>query len=92
MEMQRDMFIPGLGSFLIAQLCYTAAFMTIARFRFLYYLPFMAWFACILALIYPQLGEMLAPVAVYGVIIGAMGGSVCIFDPSHLRYTTNHSA
>ena len=70
-----DRFIQGLASFLIGHLFYIAAFTYGRRFRVSPWVP--ATFACYGVLIFlvlrPNLGDVTVPVAVYIVVILAMG-------------------
>ncbi len=65
----RDRFVAGLASFLLAHLCYVAAFVGDGGFRadLASLLPFAAAGAVLLAVLLPRVeGKLKAPVAVYG--------------------------
>lgn len=70
-------FMLGLVGFLGAQVCYSIGFAT--RFddsplkrRPLWALPFVAWWVLLLAVLGPDLGGLLVPVAVYGAVLCTM--------------------
>jgi uncharacterized membrane protein YhhN len=68
-------FVVGLASFLLAHVAYIALFLHLrSRGRRLpvWTLVYVAWFAVFLALLWSHLGGLLAPVAVYGLVLGAM--------------------
>ena len=70
-------FLLGLLAFLLAHVCYLVGFATtyhdgpVARNKLLV-VPYAAWFVLLLVVLGPDLGGMLAPVAVYGVVLCAM--------------------
>lgn len=69
-----NLFVPGLGAFLIAHLWYIAAFLT--RNKTLQILPALAIYAIgavALIFIYPGAGSFLIPVVVYMLVITTMG-------------------
>jgi uncharacterized membrane protein YhhN len=71
-------FIAGVFGFLLAQLSFTAAFLAIrskppVRESVLSALPFGAHALGLVLLLWPNLGEMRIPVAVYGLAIASMG-------------------
>ncbi|HEX8138821.1 MAG TPA: lysoplasmalogenase [Pyrinomonadaceae bacterium] len=71
----RDCFIQGLVSFLLAHLCYIAAFTFEARAaerRLLYAVPFLLYGGVMLRVLLPGLGRMRAPVVVYMLVIMLM--------------------
>ena len=66
----------GLGFFLLAHLCYIAAFWTAFRRRPSWWgLLALPWFAGLLWLLAPSLGAMLPIVGVYGAVLGFMAVS-----------------
>jgi len=72
-----DRFIQGLVSFLLAHLCYIAAFTfeggaAVTTASMLYALPFLVYGALMLRVLLPGLGRMKAPVIVYMVVIMLM--------------------
>jgi len=69
-----DRFLPGVASFLLAHLAYLVAFTTGFPFGTapLLLLPFAAFGAVILVLLWPKLGVMRVPVTIYLVVIVAM--------------------
>jgi len=77
-------FLLGLGSFLLAQVCYAAAFLQRARGQrgwiqanLLRALPLIAFFGTMLAVLLPNMeAAMRLPVAVYALAITVMVGSV----------------
>lgn len=70
-------FLLGLLAFLLAHVCYLVGFATtyadgpVARHQLLL-VPYAAWFVLLLVVLGPDLGGMLVPVAVYGVVLCAM--------------------
>jgi len=68
-----DLFLPGLAAFLLAHLCYIAAFLTKERGgHWLRLVPVVIWLGTVFAFIYPRLGDMTLPVAAYCLVIGTM--------------------
>jgi len=71
------MFILGLSSFLLAHICYIAAFSSSAPARIPLHpvriVPFLAFGALMLWFLWPSLGEMKIPVLMYVAVILAMG-------------------
>lgn len=68
-------FIVGLGSFLLAHVVYIALFLrlpTAGRRLSAWSLAYVVWYVAFLALLAPHLGGLLAPVAVYGAVLGTM--------------------
>lgn len=66
-------FLGGLGAFLVAHLCYTAAFCVATRELLLARAtPFAAYGVLTFALLQPGLGTLALPVAVYAIAISAM--------------------
>lgn len=69
----RGLFLPGLVSFLVAHLLYVAAYLSDTRsLAPLRALPTYAYGAALLALLWPGLGPMAIPVAVYAAVICTM--------------------
>ncbi|TGN19646.1 lysoplasmalogenase [Leptospira idonii] len=66
-------FVPGLGSFLLAQLIYAYAFSIGSTLKLKLSLPFLAFGGVFFALLVPKLGVLLIPVAVYIAAICLMG-------------------
>ena len=67
------LFLPGLLIFLIAQLIYVAAFLSVAkRGSWVRLLPFAAWGLIAFLILNPYLSDLLLPVAVYIIAIVAM--------------------
>lgn len=70
-------FLVGLLAFLLAHVAYVAGFATtyagspVERHK-LVALPYAAWFLLLLVVLGPDLGAMLVPVAVYGVVLCTM--------------------
>jgi uncharacterized membrane protein YhhN len=73
----RERFIAGLFSFLLAHLCYIAAFMFEGAhaFRLLYAIPFLVYGALMLRVLLPGLGSMKTPVIIYMLVIILMAWS-----------------
>jgi alkenylglycerophosphocholine hydrolase len=74
-------FVPGLGAFLVAHLFYIAAFakkLTFSTQRSFFCLAIILYGLIMGYLLFPSLGEMLIPVAVYLSIILAMGLSAVL--------------
>lgn len=77
--MREQLFIPGLASFLLAQLCYTFAFYRsnegskgwVQKYPLLV-IPIVLYGVGLVALLYPHLGDMVAPVIAYAGIIMLM--------------------
>ena len=70
----RDRFIEGLSSFLVAHLCYIAAFSFAGGRATLLWsaLPFLLYAGLMLRMLWPQLGKMKIAVVVYVAAISAM--------------------
>jgi alkenylglycerophosphocholine/alkenylglycerophosphoethanolamine hydrolase len=66
-------FVPGLGSFLVAQLVYSYAFSLGSKSSLLRSLPFLVFGLTFFYFLQPQLGSLLVPVAVYVTAICLMG-------------------
>jgi uncharacterized membrane protein YhhN len=71
-----SLFIAGLASFLVAQLLYIRAFLTVtpARVDFLSVLPLLLFAMFMMAILFPYLGKLKLPVAVYVLVITVMAG------------------
>jgi uncharacterized membrane protein YhhN len=68
-------FVAGLVCFLLAHLGYITLFLRMPRARRrppAWTLVYLAWFPLFLALLGPHTGALLVPVALYGVVLGAM--------------------
>lgn len=68
-------FLVGLGFFLLAHLAYIALFLRRMKTSPLraWALAYVVWWIALLAILWPHLGDLLLPVAVYGLVLGAMG-------------------
>jgi uncharacterized membrane protein YhhN len=66
-------FVPGLGSFLVAQLVYSYAFSIGSRSSLILFLPFLLFGLTFFYFLRPELGPLLIPVAVYITAICFMG-------------------
>jgi uncharacterized membrane protein YhhN len=67
------LFLAGIAAFLVAHLCYTAAFLArTRRWRPLWALPFLAWGAGVYSFLFPVLGALVLPVGVYVLAICVM--------------------
>lgn len=66
-------FVPGLGSFLVAQLIYSGAFSFGSPLKLILFLPFLAYGLTFYSLLFPHLGPLAVPVAVYVLAICIMG-------------------
>lgn len=81
-----EAFLAGLGSFLLAQLSYLAAFREyrgqgpVAANRWLA-LPFAGWWVLLLGLLHSDLDEMLLPVAGYGAVLVTMAAQAWRVSP-----------
>lgn len=76
LALPQDRFVWGLGSFLIAQLLYVAAFVSVGGFGFTWWIALAAllYGAALLAVLWPHVGARLRlPVTVYLVVILVMG-------------------
>ncbi|MDR6486163.1 putative membrane protein YhhN [Chryseobacterium vietnamense] len=66
-------FIPGLGSFLLAHICYIVYFFKIKKKNAWSWLPFVfLYLGSFIYYIYPYLNEMKIPVVIYGITIATM--------------------
>lgn len=68
-------FLVALVFFLIAHLFYIILFMRKLRIRrmSIWSLAYLVWWVAFLAILAPHIGSLLIPVAVYGLVLGAMG-------------------
>ena len=68
-------FLVGLGFFLLAHVAYIVLFLRKLRMRRLrpVALVYLAWWVVLVVVLAPHLGSLLVPVAVYGLVLGAMG-------------------
>jgi len=68
-----DRFMPGLVAFLLAHLCYIAAFLQeTRRLKLLRLPPYAVWVGGLYLFLLPSLGEMAVPVGIYSAVITAM--------------------
>lgn len=67
-------FLVGLGFFLLAHVAYIVLFLRRLRMRRLRpaALAYLAWWVALVLVLAPHLGPLLAPVAVYGLVLGGM--------------------
>lgn len=66
-------FMPGLGSFLLAHICYIVYFFKIKKKNVWSWLPFVfLYLGSFIYYIYPYLNEMKIPVVIYGITIATM--------------------
>lgn len=67
-------FVTGLGFFLLAHVAYLLLIIRKLRMRRLgpFALIYVAWWVALVALLAPHLGNLLIPVAVYGLVLGAV--------------------
>jgi uncharacterized membrane protein YhhN len=70
-----DRFVAGLASFLVAHLCYIAAFFPAAGAMFSLWvlLPFLVYGALLLRMLWPHLGRLAGPVLLYAATLLVMG-------------------
>lgn len=68
-------FLVGLGFFLLAHVAYVALFLRQLRTGppNWWALVYAAWWVGLVVVLWPHLGNLLIPVAVYGLVLGAMG-------------------
>ncbi len=84
LQISSDLFVPGLLAFLVAQLCYSAAFLGVTRKgSWLRLLPFAVWGLVGFLILNPYLGNLLAPVALYIVVIVVMMWRAAALPGSH---------
>lgn len=77
-------FVAGLVCFLLAHVGYIALFLRMPRARRrppAWTLVYLAWFPLFLALLGPHTGALLVPVAVYGLVLGAMATCAALHGP-----------
>lgn len=69
-------FLAGLGAFFFAHIAYLVLFTRVLRRRRvpLLALAYVAWWLGLLAVLGPSLGSLFIPVALYGLVLGAMAG------------------
>jgi uncharacterized membrane protein YhhN len=73
LEFRQTLFLYGVGAFLVGHLFFIAAFLKdTTRLEPLRLVPFVIWCGVVFAILRPTLGGMLAPVAVYVVVICVM--------------------
>ncbi|RYY97262.1 MAG: lysoplasmalogenase [Chitinophagaceae bacterium] len=70
-------FMGGLGAFLLAQVAYSVALGTLrakkgVRFRVAGLVPVLAFYVCLIGLLWDHLGELRVPVLVYGGVVSTM--------------------
>jgi uncharacterized membrane protein YhhN len=70
-------FMAGIGAFLLAQLAYSIALAQLRslkgiRFRPIALVPVLAYYLCLIALLWDHLGALRIPVLVYGAVISTM--------------------
>lgn len=67
-------FLVGLGSFLLAHICYTVVFwnLKISNFGNKFLLPILVYLVAFIWYLYPHLGEMKIPVILYAITISTM--------------------
>lgn len=71
-------FVIGLGCFLVAHVVYIALFVRMPRAGRrppAWTLVYLVWFAAFLMLLGPHTGALLVPVALYGLVLGAMAAT-----------------
>ncbi|RKG75823.1 lysoplasmalogenase [Corallococcus exercitus] len=74
LEVSPDLFLPGLGAFLLAHVGYTAAFVSVTRRGgLLRALPFLLLAVGASVLLWPGLGDLAGPVTAYVAVISTMG-------------------
>lgn len=68
-------FLVGLGFFLLAHVVYVVLFLRRMKTGPLraWALVYLVWWVALLVVLWPHLGSLLVPVAVYGLVLGAMG-------------------
>lgn len=76
-----NFFLYGLAAFLLGHLFYIVSFIKFVRIQsngkalaLLFYLLPLSYAILLLAMLYPQLGDMMIPVFVYGIVISIMCG------------------
>lgn len=74
LEVGPELFLPGLGAFLLAHVSYTAAFLSVTRrLALLRALPFLLLAVGATVALWPGLGGMAPPVTAYVAVICSMG-------------------
>ncbi|MCC6270914.1 MAG: lysoplasmalogenase [Microbacteriaceae bacterium] len=68
-------FLLALGFFLVAHVFYIILFLRKLRIQSMsiWSLTYLVWWVALLAILAPHIGSLLIPVAVYGLVLGAMG-------------------
>jgi uncharacterized membrane protein YhhN len=74
MMLRKKRFLEGLICFLVAQVCYTFAFLSGIRLKFSSWptLPLLIWTVLVVVILYPHLGKMRVPVIIYILVIITM--------------------
>jgi uncharacterized membrane protein YhhN len=74
MMLRKKRFLEGLICFLVAQICYTFAFLSGIRLKFSSWptLPLLIWTVLVVVILYPHLGKMRVPVIIYVLVIITM--------------------
>ncbi|GAA4321167.1 lysoplasmalogenase [Flaviaesturariibacter amylovorans] len=72
-----EFFMAGLGAFLVAQVAYSVALGKLrirkgVRFRLVGLVPVIAFYVCLIGLLWDHLGALRTPVLVYGAVISTM--------------------
>jgi uncharacterized membrane protein YhhN len=72
-----NFFLAGIGAFLVAQVAYAIAFTKLRiakgiRFRMIALIPVIAYYVCLVGLLWDHLGTLRIPVLVYGAVISTM--------------------
>jgi alkenylglycerophosphocholine/alkenylglycerophosphoethanolamine hydrolase len=89
MQWDRSLFLPGLLIFLVAQLIYIAAFVSMSqRGSWVRLLPFVVWGVIAFLILNPYLADLLLPVAVYMVAIVVMMWRAAALVGAHGRVET----
>lgn len=68
-------FLIGLGFFLLAHVAYIVLFLRRMKTSPMrgWALAYLVWWIALVAILWPHLGDLLLPVVVYGLVLGAMG-------------------
>ncbi len=76
-------FVVGLGSFLLAHVAYLVLFIRLAGFGRpqVWSLVYAVWFLVFLVVLIPSLGSLVAPVVLYGLVLGAMAATATRVSP-----------
>ena len=89
MQWDKSMFLPGLVIFLVAQIIYIVAFLSMTRRgSWVRLIPFVAWGLIAFLILNPYLGDMLLPVVVYIVAIVIMMWRAAALVGAHGRVET----